>query len=417
MKKSILFITICILTISNLFAQIDWVPYAGNPVIDENFDPSAPAIFGPNVLFDGTTYHLWYTREVGEEDEKIGFATSPDGINWTLIDSLALEPSSDLTRFDSKNVWGGWVIKEGDTLKMWYCGEGQDIRGIGYAWSMDGHNWTKVDGSGEGRSVYDATMDGSNALVLYTVCVVKDGGTYNMWYSRATYEAENIVLRIAYATSPNGLDWTNVPGPGTNGAVIDFGESGKFDESQVLYPSVIKENNEFKMWYTGSDTEDGWRTGYATSSDGTNWTKVDGNGTNGACVDDGVYASVIKIGDIYHMWYLGLEGVCYATSGEVTGIEDFNSGKISTSFDLAQNYPNPFNPTTRISYMLPSSEFVNLKVYDIIGREIQTLVSEVQTAGTYSINFDANELTGGIYFYRLQIGDKFVETKKMLLIK
>ena len=73
MKKSILFITICILTNSNLFAQIDWVPYAGNPVIDENFDPHFSA---PNVLFDGTTYLMWYTRELGDEVEKIGFATN-----------------------------------------------------------------------------------------------------------------------------------------------------------------------------------------------------------------------------------------------------------------------------------------------------------------------------------------------------
>jgi len=413
MKKLKLLVITCFLTCSNLFAQIDWVPYAGNPVIGENFDTSAPNIYGQNVLFDGTTYYMWYTRELVEDElEKIGFATSPDGINWTLIDSLALEPSSDTTRFDSKSVGQCWVIKEGDTLKMWYCGEGPDSRGIGYSWSMDGHNWTKVDGSGSGRSVYDDTMDGSNTLGLGTTCVVKDGGTYHMWYLKVTYEA----LNIGYATSPNGLDWINVPGPGTNGAVLDLGESGKFDELGVLFPSVIKENNEFMMWYSGLDNLDLLRIGYATSSDGINWAKVDGNGTNGACFDDGVTASVVKIENTYHMWYTR-NIISYATSGGGTDIEDFNAGKIPTFFTLAQNYPNPFNPTTRISYLLPGSEFVSLKVYDIIGREIKTLVSEFQTAGTYSINFDANELTGGIYLYRLQIGGKFTETKKMILIK
>ena len=125
MKKSTLFITIYILTTSNLFAQIDWVPYAGNPVIDENFDTSAYGFYAPSVLFDGTTYHMWYTRElVKDELDKIGYATSPDEINWTLIDSLALEPSSDPTRFDSGGVEWCWVIKEGDTLKMWYHGGG-----------------------------------------------------------------------------------------------------------------------------------------------------------------------------------------------------------------------------------------------------------------------------------------------------
>ncbi len=417
MKKSTLFITICILTTSNLFAQIDWVPYAGNPVIDENFDTSAHGCYAPSVFFDGTTYHMCYTRELVEDElDKIGYATSPDGANWTLIDSLALEPSSDPTRFDSGGVEWGWIIKDGDTLKIWYHGGGQDIRGIGYAWSIDGHNWTKVDGSGNGRCVYDETMDGPNTVALGAPCVVKDGGTYHIWYFKANYIEPNIFYNIGYATSPNGLDWTNIPGPGTNGAVLSLGGSGKFDESGVIFPSVIKENNEFKMWYTGSDNLDSWRIGYATSSDGINWTKVDGNGTNGACLDDGAVASVNKIGDTYHMWYSSEFGMCYATSIG-TGVEDFNRGKISTSFALAQNYPNPFNPTTRILYVLPSSEFVSLKVYDIIGREIQTLVSEVQIAGTYSINFNANDLTGGIYFYRLKIGDKFTETKKMILIK
>ena len=221
MKKSTLFITICILTISDLFAQIDWVPYPGNPIIDENFDTSALGISAPNVLFDGTTYHMWYTRELVEDElEKIGYATSPDGINWALIDSLALEPSSDPTRFDSESVNWCWVIKEGDILKMWYRGWGQDIGGIGYAWSVDGHNWTKVDGSGEGRCVYDETMDGPNTMALGAPCVVNDSGTYHIWYFKANYEAPNIVYNIGYATSPNGLNWTNVPGPGTNGAVL-----------------------------------------------------------------------------------------------------------------------------------------------------------------------------------------------------
>ncbi len=173
------------------------------------------------------------------------------------------------------------------------------------------------------------------------------------------------------------------------------------------------------MWYTGSSvTLETMGIGYATSGDGINQTRVYGNCAYGACFDGGAGASVVKIGNTYHMWYMsGFNEVSYATSEGGTGIEDFNGGKISTSFSLAQNYPNPFNPTTRISYLLPGSEFVSLKVYDIIGREIQTLVSEVQTAGTYSINFDANELTGGIYIYRLQIGGKFAETKKMILIK
>jgi len=87
------------------------------------------------------------------------------------------------------------------------------------------------------------------------------------------------------------------------------------------------------------------------------------------------------------------------------------------NFALSQNYPNPFNPSTIISYSISKSDFVTLTIYDIIGRKIQTLVGEFQKANTYSVNFDASKLSNGVYFYRLQIGRDFVETKKMLLIK
>jgi hypothetical protein len=86
------------------------------------------------------------------------------------------------------------------------------------------------------------------------------------------------------------------------------------------------------------------------------------------------------------------------------------------AFALDQNYPNPFNPTTKISFSLPANEFVSLKIFDVLGREVETLVSGEQTAGSYSVEFDASRFTSGMYFYRLTAG-KFSETKKMLLVK
>ena len=98
---------------------------------------------------------------------------------------------------------------------------------------------------------------------------------------------------------------------------------------------------------------------------------------------------------------------------------DIESDKSSTAkfFHLDQNYPNPFNPSTIISYSLPKSDFVTLTVYNSNGREIQTLVSQNQIADKYNINFDAHDLSSGIYFYKLIIGNEHVETKKMLLIR
>ncbi len=86
------------------------------------------------------------------------------------------------------------------------------------------------------------------------------------------------------------------------------------------------------------------------------------------------------------------------------------------TFRLEQNYPNPFNPTTNITYVLPKAENVSLKVYDVLGREVATLVNEVKPAGAYTVPFNASNLASGVYFYKLQAGS-FVQTKKMMLVK
>ncbi len=109
--------------------------------------------------------------------------------------------------------------------------------------------------------------------------------------------------------------------------------------------------------------------------------------------------------------------------GEVYGDTTFTDvddefDLIPTEYKLEQNYPNPFNPSTKISYQLPVSGNVTLKVFDVLGREVATLVDEYRDAGSYNLEFRIEnlELSSGIYFYQLKAGE-FVETKKMLLIK
>jgi len=128
-------------------------------------------------------------------------------------------------------------------------------------------------------------------------------------------------------------------------------------------------------------------------------------------------------------------------SGEETVISNTTINKLMVSeelllnnYGLEQNYPNPFNPSTKIKYTIPSviasetkqSQLVSLKVYDVLGNEVATLVNEEKSAGNYEVNFSAKggsasggnaySLSSGIYFYKLQAGN-FTETKKMLLMK
>ena len=92
------------------------------------------------------------------------------------------------------------------------------------------------------------------------------------------------------------------------------------------------------------------------------------------------------------------------------------SGNNPNTFSLFQNYPNPFNPTTSIEYRVGSSEYVTLKVYDVLGREVATLVNEEKLPGEYEIEFDGSQLSSGIYLYKLTSGN-FIETKKMIYLK
>jgi len=102
-----------------------------------------------------------------------------------------------------------------------------------------------------------------------------------------------------------------------------------------------------------------------------------------------------------------------------TSTEVVQSNEIVSHFSLGQNYPNPFNPTTTIQFGIPSngsSKHVTLRVFDVLGKEIATLVDEVKESGTYEVKFDASKLVSGIYFYQLKTGE-FVQTKKLVLMK
>ncbi len=107
----------------------------------------------------------------------------------------------------------------------------------------------------------------------------------------------------------------------------------------------------------------------------------------------------------------------------ITGIED-EQNNLPESFSLEQNYPNPFNPSTKIKYSVPQVSNVLIKVFDVLGNEIATLVNEEKAAGTYELTWNAENLPSGIYFYQLKevdisigSGQVFVNTKKMILLK
>lgn len=116
-------------------------------------------------------------------------------------------------------------------------------------------------------------------------------------------------------------------------------------------------------------------------------------------------------------WCVGDSGrILKTTTGGLTYIGNLGT-EIPDEYFLSQNYPNPFNPTTVINYELRAVSFASLKIYDVLGNEVATLVNEKKSAGTYEVEFDGSHISSGIYFYRLEVDGDIIDTKRMVLLK
>ena len=163
------------------------------------------------------------------------------------------------------------------------------------------------------------------------------------------------------------------------------------------------------------DSSTGWITTnigyiYKTTDSGDNWEYQSSNSSS--------FLSQVKMDDKNDGWIIGKNGLVLNTQngGNITSADQKLEESIIDNYYLFQNYPNPFNPSTKITYSVASLGSVTLKIYDVLGREVLTLVNEEKPAGRYEVNFNAGHLASGVYFYQIKAGD-FIQTKKMLLIK
>jgi hypothetical protein len=187
----------------------------------------------------------------------------------------------------------------------------------------------------------------------------------------------------AYYSDDLGVSWIGIPS--INGkSVTGF---------LVNYPS---------MYFAGTSDH-----GVFVSADrGLTW-----HSANNGLTDSSVISLIVDQQD--HL-YAGTNKGLFMGTGIMTRIDEKN--KVPSTFSLNQNFPNPFNPTTVISYGLSVYGRVTLIVYDLLGREVKTLVNEVKRPGRYQVTVDGIDLPSGVYLYRLATGS-YVETKKMILIK
>ena len=430
---NILFITTLLFSLS--FGQTNWTKYPGNPVLrpgsSGEWDEQKIGI--SSVLFDGSTYHMWYSASVvGDYFKSIGYATSLDGTIWTKNNdpSTSNPPFAESDPVLNPGTAGSWdddrvalpcVILIDTLYHMWYTGADNpdpNEGAIGHAISSDGISWEKD----ADNPVLNAGSSGSwDDVWVWDPSVVFDGSIYHMWYHAWNGVGEEV--QIGHATSPHPDSvWTKDP----NNPVLNW-EYGSWDYPRVQAPCVIYNGNIFHIWYSAGPTSE-YSVGYAKSVDGSEWEKSASNpvleaGSAGSWDDTMVgFCTVIDSADsIYKMWYTGGNSagqlaVGYAESDIIDGLRDNLLNKIPLEPSLSQNYPNPFNPITAISYRLSAVSHVDLSIYNVLGQKVATLVDKKQPAGSHQVQWDASGFSTGVYYYKLKT-EKFQQIKKMILIK
>ena len=182
----------------------------------------------------------------------------------------------------------------------------------------------------------------------------------------------------------------------------------------VSFNASLNQSNVSLSWTTATELNNrGFSVQRKVSTQWQDLGFVEGKGTTTeinsySYIDD--ISSIESNGKIhYRLKQIDYDG-SYAFSSEVLVM------MTPAEYKLSQNYPNPFNPVTRINFQLPYASHVTLKIYDVIGSEVATLVNEIKAAGNYNLDFNASSLASGVYYYKLQAGD-FVQNKKMILLK
>ena len=198
--------------------------------------------------------------------------------------------------------------------------------------------------------------------------------------------------------------------------VGDSGYSAKTTDSgqtwiEVLNPDTLKRSL-YDVYFVGTI---GWAVGnqgviLRSTNHGTSWMIEETNltscrlGSVHISGSTGGFGPILAVGENKTAL---INPIVVSVDDEPITIDDF---------ELFQNYPNPFNPTTIIKYQIPGLSYVTIKVFDVLGNEVATLVNDEKPAGSYEVGFDGSNLTSGIYFYQLRAGD-YTETKKMILLR
>jgi photosystem II stability/assembly factor-like uncharacterized protein len=360
------------------------------------------------------------------------YRTNDNGDNW-----MKLTGTNDTINYCT--VWG-MCEKDGNL----FAGTFLQFNSTVYKSADKGQTWTR---SGTGLPsdlsfIFSMATSGNNIIASTDEGIYyssNDGANWNLanipniYIPSVSAGADNFVYAAVpsigvYRSEDNGVNWIAV----LQSPAIDYVEVAAFENfafAGSFFAGARHSSNNGSTWFessgfpadasvfalgpvgddivlAGTDLAPSWI--YASFDNGVSFSPYSEGLADRASVE------VIAVNDTFMFAGTDDHGVWRRLRPGIVSVQA--ELEIPQDFYLAQNYPNPFNPRTTISYTIPSDGFVKLSVYNTIGEEVRTIVNEFKEAGSYDENFNASELSSGIYFYKLQAGN-FVQTKKMILMK
>jgi len=356
--------------------------FAGNIIISSFFLNSNTWWFGTNnkkILKTSNSGTSWLVsnlnvniKEIKIFDSGIGYAisdscifkTTNSGINWTNI--YQIFGNRFLINFNFPNTITGYcIIREEYSTATYY-------------------------------KILNTIDGGSNWSYIYTysnlpnfISFINENTGYSDGNEIHGFQGNFYTYHILYKTTNSGLNWNSV---------LNYTENIASNE---LYESIICTNN--NCVYLVDKIGGFW----ASTNGGTTWQNTNLTNTR--------FNSITSFGK--NIWVAGDYGKLLKCNNIIPStIRNINSD-VPKDYLLYQNFPNPFNLSTNIRYQITKNSFINLKVFDILGKEIQSMVNDKQKPGTYEVNFIGSNLASGIYYYSLFADGVRMDTKRMALIK
>jgi photosystem II stability/assembly factor-like uncharacterized protein len=363
---------------------------------------SDPAV---SMSWIGTT-HGWIIGGVGGENNPHGaviYYTTNSGVNWQkkILSNASGDVGFQIQFVDINNGWllyfnfltqVATFLKTTDGGNNWF-----PFNGAGIFYFVDANN---------GWSYYGSGMNGSEPP--YKILRTTNGGTD--WTEQLTDNTPGVYNAMHFTDINTG--WI----VGNNGKVLKTNSGGS--SWGTVLNSGVNVNEKCKAVFF-LDANTGWistkdgsgnATIQHTTDGGNNWSTqtTPFNTSQGGNAIFSIYFTNINNG-----WIIGDYGRIAKYTGTTSIEDDVNN---LTDYSLGQNYPNPFNPSTSIKFKIPESGYTTIRVYNILGSEVATLLNEMKQPGIYEVSFDAAGLSSGTYFYAMESGT-FREVRKMVILK